>query len=97
MAMEAEWKYDAKQRQVLISIFTADGTRTSILQITGLSVSDAAEYTCEVRRRGGGEYIPRTQTLNLPGMLNKQCGMILGMIYTYYNNSSVLWRGLRFS
>ena len=50
------------------SIFTADGTRTTVLQITGLNVSDAAEYTCEVRRRGGGEYMPRTQTLSFPGM-----------------------------
>ena len=48
--------------------FTADGTRTSILQLTGLSVSDAAEYTCEVRRKSrGGEYMSRIQTLSFPG------------------------------
>ena len=70
-----EWQW--KQNQNMISnndgkfnIFTADGTRTSILQLTGLSVSDAAEYTCEVRRRNeGGQYIPRTQTLSFPGTL----------------------------
>ena len=71
-----EWQW--WQNQSLISntgkfsIFTADGTRTSILQLTGLSVtvSDAAEYTCEVRRRNGGrQYIPRTQTLSFPGTL----------------------------
>ena len=52
------------------SIFIADGTRTTILQITGLNVSDAAEYACEVRRRGGGEYMSRTQTLSFVGMFN---------------------------
>ena len=49
--------------------FTADGTRTNILQITGLNVSDAAEYACEVRRRGDGDYMPRTQTLSFAGVL----------------------------
>ena len=50
------------------SLFTADGTRTSILQITGLIVSDAAEYTCEVRRRRvGGNYMSRTQILSFQG------------------------------
>ena len=69
-----EWQW--RQNQSLISntgkfsIFTADGTRTSILQLTGLSVGDAAEYTCEVRRRNeGGQYMPRTQTLSFPGTL----------------------------
>ena len=51
------------------SLFTADGTRTSILQITELSVSDAMEYNCEVRRRRGGGKMTRTQTLSLPGIL----------------------------
>ena len=52
------------------SLFTADGTRTSILQITRLNVSDATEYTCEVRwRRGGGNYMSRTQTLSFQSML----------------------------
>ena len=50
------------------SLFTADGTRTGILQITGLNVSDAAVYTCEARRRRvGGEYGPRIQTLSSEG------------------------------
>ena len=50
------------------SLLTADGTRTSILQITGLNVSDAAVYTCEARRRRvGGEYVPRMQTLSSEG------------------------------
>ena len=50
------------------SLLTADGTRTSILQITGLNVSDAAVYTCEVRRRRvGGEYMSRMQTLSSEG------------------------------
>ena len=51
--------------------FTADGTRTSILQITELSVSDAANYTCEVRRRGGGEYVSRSQILSFQGTCMK--------------------------
>ena len=52
------------------SIFTADGTRTSIL--TGLSISDAAQYSCEARRRSrGGEYMSRTQTLSFPGTCMK--------------------------
>ena len=69
-----EWQW--RQNKIVISnngkfsIFTADGTRTTILQITGLSVSDAAEYACEVRRRGDGEYMPRTQTLSFTGMFN---------------------------
>ena len=51
------------------AIFTADGTRTSILKLTGLSINDAAEYICEVRRRSrGGEYMSMAQTLNFPGM-----------------------------
>ena len=68
-----EWRW--KQNGSVISnngrfsIFTADGTRTNILQLTGLSVGDAAEYTCEVRRRGRGEYMLRTQILSFPGML----------------------------
>ena len=68
--------------------FTADGTRTSIFQITGLSVSDTAEYTCEVRRRGGGEYMPRTQILSFPGMLiaivHKYSIIMPGNITTLY-------------
>jgi hypothetical protein len=51
------------------SLFTADGTRTGILQITGLNDSDAADYTCVVRRRRGGGNVTRTQILNLPGIL----------------------------
>jgi hypothetical protein len=54
------------------SLFTADGTRTSILQITGLKVSDAAGYTCEVRRRSGGGSVTRTQILNFSGALYLQ-------------------------
>ena len=51
------------------SSFTADGTRTSILQITGLNVSDTTNinYTCEVRRRRGGEYVSRSQILTFSG------------------------------
>ena len=68
-----EWRWRQNGSMVSnnakFSIFTADGTRTSILQITGLSVSDAAEYTCEVRRRGGREYMTRTQTLSFSGIL----------------------------
>ena len=68
-----EWRW--RQNRSMISnnvkfnIFTADGTRTSILQLTELSVSDDAEYTCEVRRRNG-EYMPKTQILSFPGMLS---------------------------
>ena len=69
-----EWQWGRNGSMVSnsakFSIFTADGTRTSILQITGLSVSDGAKYTCEVRRRSGGEYMTRTQTLSFPGMFN---------------------------
>jgi hypothetical protein len=54
------------------SLFTADGTRTSILQITGLNVSDAADYTCEVRRRRGGGNVTRTQILSFSGTLYRQ-------------------------
>ena len=67
-----EWQW--KQNGSVISNndrfnnFTADGTRTIILQLTELGFSDAAEYTCEVRRRGGGEYMSRTQILSFPGM-----------------------------
>ena len=69
-----EWQWRQNQSMISnngkFSIFTADGTRTSILQLTGLNVSDAEEYTCEVRRRNGGrQYIPRTQTLSFPGTL----------------------------
>ena len=66
-----EWKWSRNGSMLLnnsrLSLFTADGTRTSILQITKLSVSDATEYTCEVRRRGGGN-MTRIQTLSLPGI-----------------------------
>ena len=68
-----EWQWRQNENGNVISNnsrfinFTADGTRTSILQITGLSVSDAANYTCEVRRRRGGEYVSRTQILILSG------------------------------
>ena len=74
---EWQWKQNGSviSNNTKFSIFTADGTRTSILQITGLSVSDAAEYTCEVRRRGGMVYMPRTQTLSFPGMLLSSTSM----------------------
>ena len=51
-------------------VFTADGTRTSKLQLTGLNVDDAASYTCEVQhvRSNGNTFVPRTQTLSFPGM-----------------------------
>ena len=67
-----EWRWGQNGSMISsngkFSFFTADGTRTSILQLTGLSISDAAEYTCDVRRRSrGGMYVPRTQTLSLPG------------------------------
>ena len=46
---------------------TADGTRTGILEITGLRSSDEGSYTCRVNRQG----LPSTQdisiTLVLPG------------------------------
>ena len=68
-----EWRW--RQNNVLISnnadfhIFTADGTRTSKLQLTGLSVDDAASYTCEVQhvRSNGNTFVPRTQILSFPG------------------------------
>ena len=67
-----EWQW--RQNGTLISnsaklhVFTADGTRTSKLQLTQLSVSDAASYTCEVRREGSTtRYESRTQTLDFPG------------------------------
>ena len=68
-----EWQWSQNKSMISsngkFSIFTADGTRTSILQLTELSVSDDAEYTCEVRRRNG-EYMPKTQILSFPGMLS---------------------------
>ena len=67
-----EWKWSWNGSVLLnnnrFSLFTADGTRTSILEITKLSVSDATEYTCEVRRRRGREKMTRTRTLSLPGI-----------------------------
>ena len=69
-----EWQWH--QNGTLISnnakfqIFTADGTRTSKLQLTGLSVTDAASYTCGVRRQSsssGGMYVSSMQTLSFPG------------------------------
>ena len=69
---EWQWKQSENGRMLSnnsrFSLFTADGTRTSILQITELSVSDATEYTCEARRRRGGK-MTRIQTLSLPGIL----------------------------
>ena len=71
-----EWQWRQNEtvlsNNIRFSLFTADGTRTSILRITGLNVSDAANYTREVRRRssgGGGEYMPRTQILSFSGKL----------------------------
>ena len=69
-----EWQWSRNGSMLLnntisrFSLFTADGTRTSILQITELRVSDAMEYTCEVRRRRSGEKMTRTWTLSLPGI-----------------------------
>ena len=50
-------------------IFTADATRTSKLQLTGLSVTDAASYSCGVRRQSsssGATYVSRIQMLSFP-------------------------------
>ena len=68
---EWQWSQDGSMlsNNSRFSLFTADGTRTSILQITELSVSNATEYTCEVRRRRGGGKMTRSQTLSLPGIL----------------------------
>jgi hypothetical protein len=68
---EWQWKQNGSMisNNAKFSLFTADGTRTSILQITGLNVSDAAEYTCVVRRRSGGENMTRTQILSFSGMI----------------------------
>ncbi len=71
-----EWQW--RQNRIIISnndkvsLFTADGTRTGIFQITELNVSDTTNYTCEVRRRRGGEYMARSQTLSLPGIYTLQ-------------------------
>ena len=51
-------------------IFTADGSRTSKLQLTGLSVSDAASYSCGVRHRQSTSqttYVQILQILSFPG------------------------------
>ena len=71
-----EWQWRQNEtvlsNNIRFSLFTADGTRTSILRIARLNVSDAANYVCEVRRRssgGGGEYVARTQVLSFSGML----------------------------
>ena len=68
-----EWQWRQNGSVLLnnnrFSLFTADGTRTSILQITKLSVSDATEYACEVRRRRSGGKMTRSQTLSLPGII----------------------------
>ena len=78
-----EWKWSRNGSMLLnnsrLSLFTADGTRTSILQITELRVSDAMGYTCEVRRRRGGGNMTRTQTLSLPGIL-----LDYRQLYTYH-------------
>ena len=78
-----EWQWRQNEtvlsNNIRFSLFTADGTRTSILQITELGVSDAANYVCEVRRRmsgGGGEYMARTQILSFSGMVT-QCSIII--------------------
>ena len=68
-----EWQWRQNEtvlsNNIRFSLFTADGTRTSILQITELSVSDAAEYRCEVTRRRGGGNMTRTQVLSFSGKL----------------------------
>ena len=48
-------------------IFTADGSRTSKLQLTGLSVSDAASYSCGVRHRQNTNQTTYVQILSFPG------------------------------
>ena len=48
-------------------IFTADGSRTSKLQLTGLSVSDAASYSCGVRHRQSTSQTTYVQILSFPG------------------------------
>ena len=48
-------------------IFTADGSRTSKLQLTGLSVGDAASYSCGVRHRQSTSQTTYVQILSFPG------------------------------
>ena len=69
-----EWQWRQNEtvlsNNIRFSLFTADGTRTSILRIAELNVSDAANYTCEVtRRRGGGGRMTRTQILSFSGIV----------------------------
>ena len=67
---EWQWRQNGSviSNSAKLRVFTADGTRTSKLQLTQLNVSDAASYTCEVRREGSTTgYESRTQMLNFPG------------------------------
>ena len=52
-------------------MFTADGTRTSKLQIRRLGIDDTSEaYACEVRCQGGSvsnSYVSKIQSLSFPG------------------------------
>ena len=75
-----EWQWRQNEtvlsNNIRFSLFTADGTRTSILRIAGLNVGDAANYVCEVRRRssgGGGVYVARTQVLSFSGISTHIC------------------------
>ena len=66
-----EWQWSQSEtvlsNNTRFNNFTADGTRTSILQITEPSTSDAAVYRCEVTRRRGGGSMTRTQSLRFSG------------------------------
>ena len=48
---------------------TADGTRTGILEITGLRSIDEGSYTCRVNRQGQSNFQQNFITLVLPGKL----------------------------
>ena len=61
-----EWRWTQNGNpDIKFSTFTADGTRTSIAE---LSSYDSASYTCEVKHRTSTSYVSRTWLLSFPGM-----------------------------
>ena len=67
-SFEWVWEYKINQLPIVNSCYqvrTADATRTSILEISGLRYTDSGNYTCRVRQQGNNTYFNKTIQLKI--------------------------------